>query len=207
MKLKIKFGSLFELERVKYTISKLGRYNSQRYKPKLPEGIKENTSQKRIQNQIKKEYDEKRYKEIAKEIAKDFSRIESNFSKKLNNLFDKEIPKTFFVYLTNYGVGGSYRLPNKIIFNINNKKRSEVIVHEIIHLIIEPYIKKYNVSHWEKERIVDLILNSKEFSFLKYGFWQRDYRGVEKYIDNLFNNHFFKDPESFFPKIVDIRPK
>ena len=65
-------------------------------------------------------------------------------------------------------MGGSYKLPNLVIYNINNKKGFKTIVHEIIHLLIENQIQEFKIQHWEKERIVDLILNSDEFSFLEY---------------------------------------
>ena len=35
---------------------------------------------------------------------------------------------------------------------------SLTIIHEIIHLSIQELIEKYEVEHWEKERIVDLIV-------------------------------------------------
>ena len=31
-------------------------------------------------------------------------------------------------------------------------------MHEILHLTIHSLITKYNVSHWQKERIVDLLM-------------------------------------------------
>ena len=205
MELKIEFGIDFELKRVKNTLAELDWYNSQGYKPRLPKGVSGKSSEKEIQNQIIKEFDKKKYKEVANQIALDFSTINKQLSKKLKESFNKDIPITFFVYLTNYGVGGSYNLPNIVIFNINNKKGYKTIVHEIIHLLIETWIQKYKIQHWEKERIVDLVLNSKKFSFLKYNNWQSDYNGVEKYIDNLFNSHFFKSPETFFSKVESAR--
>jgi len=44
---------------------------------------------------------------------------------------------------------------------------ARVIFHEMIHLAIEPLIKKYNVPHWRKERVVDLLYKEllPEFSF------------------------------------------
>jgi hypothetical protein len=48
-------------------------------------------------------------------------------------------------------------------------------------------------------------LNSEEFSFLEYNFWQSNYNSVEKYIDELFDSHFFNDFESFFSKIENAR--
>jgi hypothetical protein len=33
-------------------------------------------------------------------------------------------------------------------------------MHEIIHLCIEPLIKKFRIPHWQKERVVDLLFRS-----------------------------------------------
>lgn len=205
MKLKIEFGIDFEFKRVKNTLAKLDWYTSHGYKPKLPKGISGKSSEKEIRNQIIKEFDEKKYEEAADRITSDFLAIKEHLSKKLKERFNKDITTTFFVHLTNYGVGGSYNLPNIVIFNINNKKGLKTIIHEIIHLLIETWIQEYKVQHWEKERIVDLVLNSKEFSFLEYSNWQNNYNNVEKYIDDLFNSYFFKNIENFFSKIESAR--
>ncbi len=205
MNLKFIFGTDFELSRIKNTINKLDWYNSQGYKPRFPKGITNKSSEEEIKNQIKKEFKEDDYKVVANEISSNFSKISELLFNKLKEIFNKEIPKEFIVYLTNYGVGGSYKLPNMIILNINSKNSSNTIIHEIIHLIIMDKITEYKIQHWEKERIVDLILNSEEFSFLNYNSWQKDYSNVERYIDNLFNNSFFKNPEKFFSKIETTR--
>ena len=205
MNLKFVFGIDFELSRIKNTINKLDWYNSQRYNPRLPKGITNKSSEEKIKNQIKKEFKEDDYKVVANKSSSNFSKIAKPLSNKLKNIFNKEIQKEFIVYLTNYGVGGSYKLPNMIILNINSKNSSNIIIHEIIHLIIMDKIIEYKIQHWEKERIVDLILNSEEFSFLNYDSWQKDYCNVERYIDNLFNNSFFKNPEEFFSKIKTTR--
>ena len=203
--LKIEFGIDHELKRVNYTLAKLDWFESQGYKVRLPEGIIKESSVDDIQRQIVKEFDEKRYKEVADQINADFATASIQLSKTLREVFGKDIPKTFCVYLTNYGVGGSYNLPNTVIFNINNTRGYKTIIHEIIHLLIENQIKKYNVQHWEKERIVDLILNSKELSFLGYNDWQTSYGDAEQYIDQLFSSYFFKDPKNFFSKIENAR--
>lgn len=205
LELKIQFGKDLEFKRVKNTLEKMDWYNSHGYKPRLPEGIFNNSSEKEIQNQITKEFEEKNYKEAAGKLESDFSTIKDKLSKKTKEVFNTSIPETFFIYLTKYGMGGSYDLPNVVIHNISNKKGFKTIVHEIIHLLIENQIQKFNIQHWEKERIVDLILNSEKFSFLEYNYWQNNYNGVEKYIDGLFNSHFFKNREEFFSKIEKAR--
>ena len=67
--------------------------------------------------------------------------------------------------LTTYGAGASYGAQNKrIIFRMfrknifNPKFAPPLLMHELIHLLIEePIIKKYNVPQDLKERIVDII--------------------------------------------------
>lgn len=205
MELKIEFGIDFEFKRVKESIAKLSWYTSKGYIPRLPRGITKESSESEIKKQISTEFNEQEYKDRAKEIKEDFSKIAKELSFKLKKIFNKNIPEIFLVYLTNYGVGGSYVLPNTIIFNINNRQGFKTIVHEIIHLIIEPYVQEYHVSHWEKERVVDLIFNSKELDFIEDSSWQKNYKGVEKYIDDLFDGSFFKNPGEFFSKIEHVR--
>lgn len=207
IKLKFEYSKEYEFTRVKDTLASLDWYNSHGYKPRLPAGINRESSREEIVSQINKEYEAIRYSKMENEIIAAFSVYDEKFTHKLIEVFGKDIPKTFLVRLTNYGVGGSYNLPDVVIFNINMKKGIKTIVHEIIHLLIQNQIDKYKVQQWEKERIVDLILNSKEFDFLNYNEWQSDYHGAEKYIDDLFNQYFFDNRENFFSKIDGVRQK
>jgi len=205
MKLKVKNGIKFEVKRVKRSLAKLDWYLIQGYEVKLPKGITRDVSLSIIKEKIEKEYNEQDYKQITEKILFDFSIIEKQFSEKLRMIFNVKIPAIFVVYLTKYGVGGSYDLPNIIIFNINNKRGIKTIVHEIVHIIIEPWVQKYEIQNQEKERIVDLILSSDKFCFLKYDIAQTDYDHSEKYIDELFNKCFFENPEKFFLAIKNVR--
>lgn len=84
----------------------------------------------------------------------------------------------YTVRLTKYGPGGSYdHKKGHIIIKVNEKGISsyrdvtEMIIHEIIHIgIEEAIVKRYSLSHREKERIVDCFL---EFHF---------YKAFKKYI-------------------------
>lgn len=203
MKLNICFGIQFEKNRIKTTLSKLNWYKSQGYKVDMPKGIDEKSSDEKIILKVKSQFKEKDYQDYASALSKEFLLIKKGFYNALKKTFrGQKIPLVVDVYLTKYGVGGSYNLPNMIIKNITHPKPGiKTTVHEIIHLIIEPSVQKFKIDHWEKERIVDLILNSREFGFLKYDYWQYDYHGVEKYMDPFFNKHFFKDPIGFFSKI------
>ena len=46
-------------------------------------------------------------------------------------------------------------MTNKTMFEYGLLKTT---AHESIHLAIQPLVEKYNVKHWVKERVVDLIL-------------------------------------------------
>lgn len=69
------------------------------------------------------------------------------------------------IVLTLYGPGGDYNSKKGIVRLFTTPhgkfKRStgyEVLLHEIVHIgIEEAIVKKYKLSHWEKERLVDLI--------------------------------------------------
>lgn len=67
---------------------------------------------------------------------------------------------SYEVYLTKYGVGGGYELPNKIGLDIkkNFGDLIKTLVHEIIHLSIEEEILKNKVEHFNKERVVVLLM-------------------------------------------------
>ncbi len=152
---------------------------------------------------IQKEFDESEYIELSERLQKEFSEIADSLNSALVGIFGEEIPADYDIFLTKYGVGGSYGLPNNVVFNIYNKNGLKTIVH----LMIEENIRKYEIRHWEKEKIVDLILNSEKFIFLKYDKWQKGYNGAENYIDELFNKYFFESPEKFFAEIEKVREK
>lgn len=205
MELNIQFGIDFEIRRTKDTLARLDWFRSQKYLLNLPKHITEESTEQQIMDQVKKEYDEKKYKALAQKILQDFSKFEKQFSQKIKDIFKEDAPNKFIVYLTNYGVGGSYNLPNIIVLNINNLNGVKTIFHEIIHILIEPSAQKHNINHWEKERIVDLVLNSKEFEFLEYNHWQKNYNNVEKYIDNLFKKCFNRNFDGFFSQMRNAR--
>lgn len=144
-------------------------------------------------------------KDIHKELS-DNKRKYQETSEKLNRLsidtasVDKIFkPIKYDVFLTMYGTKGSYVPPGGIIVNIRNrtiKDITDTIIHEYIHLQIHKYIKKYNITHWDKERIVDLIVNK----YFKINRWQN----IKKYktdIDKLFNKYFEESLSTFFRKI------
>lgn len=148
-----------EKDRVIYTLNKLKWYREKGYSVGLPEGVNENTELGDIRSVVKNEYNEEKYKEmaesIAEEISKNLKNIPESFEQQGLKLEDE-----YNVILTLYGVGGSYSPPNNIVVNFRKKDKDSLIktiLHEVIHISIEEWIQKYGVSHWEKEKLVDLL--------------------------------------------------
>ena len=135
------------------------------YYPNLPEGINSQSSKSHIIKIVNGDYEEniESYKKIRQKIKRELKEKNKELNSFFNNL-DYSIPKKIFVYFTLYGPGGSYLPPKKIIIRFNKgflaKNLLRKIIHETIHLIIEkPVIQKYNISHREKENIVNSFFN------------------------------------------------
>ncbi|MFA8299186.1 MAG: hypothetical protein ACEPOV_03405 [Hyphomicrobiales bacterium] len=105
----------------------------------------------------------------------------------------KIFPK-YKIILTLYGPGGSYNADNGTITLFANSEGKFkqynnpacTIIHEIIHIGIEnSIIKKYDVPHTIKERIVDNIVNI-NFNYLLPGYKIQDmgYTEIDNYLKN-----------------------
>jgi len=106
------------------------------------------------------EYDDKRFEEIAVRIQSQWEMLVETWPSTVLEELGIEFQQSYVVRLTQYGVGGSYDLPNIITINILTRdidNISAIIMHEMVHLAIELLIRKYNISHWQKERLVDLV--------------------------------------------------
>lgn len=168
VKLEINFSPEYEERRIRYTLDKLQWFTDNKYRIDLPEKLQIafnnlhniSISENQIKNAVISEYNELDY-----ETQKDF--LIKNWQKVIEEA-STELAKTlltpeniYVVYLTKYGVGGSYNLPNAVIVNIKHKYGSgllRTVFHEMLHLIIHGWITKYKINHWQKERIVDLLM-------------------------------------------------
>lgn len=150
-----------ELGYVKYVLKKLSWYRENGYKPILPAGINNRSSESEILKAIKNEFGvtAKAYKELKQKVKTELRRKTAKLDAFIN-LLDYPIPHKILVFFTKYGPGGSYAPPDKITvrFNKNSsvKRITQTIVHEILHLIIEkPVIQRYKIPHWDKENLVN----------------------------------------------------
>lgn len=98
-----------------------------------------------------------KYKSIAKQLN---TKIE--LSDGFKKIADGRIK--YEIYLTKFGTYGSYKLPNKIYLNVLRNSIDETfhtLLHEMIHLKVEGEVIKKNLSHKEKEALVENL--EKEF--------------------------------------------
>lgn len=191
-----------EVERIQNTLERLDFYNKKGYSLFFPINLHVGGGDTLKENHIKEsvinEYDEAVYRKEKKYIEDNISTIHKMLQT-YSTQTSMQLQGVYEVQLTRYGVGGSYALPNKILVNIQSRtgaKLLKTLIHEIIHLSIEEWIRAYKVEHWEKERIVDLIVEKIapdinvmqnlpiETSEIDKAF-NTNYPDIEKIINNL----------------------
>jgi hypothetical protein len=191
--LEIKYSLDIDKNRVRSTYNKIQWYNKNGYKVLFPGDKKAediiSEPLDKLLDLVEKEYDEQWYSQIDRDIQNEWT--------KAMNVWDGDVVKhttlnilpRYYIELTKYGVGGSYRGDDTLIVNTSSMDATLIagtIFHEIIHLIIEPLIKKYNVKHWYKEKIVDLTFKK---IFPEYSFEQKLPEETNQ-IDLIFENNF-----------------
>lgn len=108
---------------------------------------------------LKHEYDYSKYKLYKNNLKNSWNIKERNFTERLLTFFNKSPKNKFIVEITNYGPLGFYNSwKNIITINMNNPHPISTIKHEMVHIMIEPFIKKYNINQKQKEAIVDSLL-------------------------------------------------
>lgn len=192
--LKIKYSQSLEVNRVQNTLLEYGWFLEHGYRVNLPKGIakklrlNESVTKPHIKTAVALEFNEDFYKEQAEKLKKEWAKIEKAFLINLKTL-GGSTPKFYNIYLTKYGVGGSYHLPNTVILNLDYGSRENIIytiIHEIVHLAVEKWIKKYRVSHWDKEWLVDTTMNRFLPTYKKL---QKKPKNSHKYTQ-IFNHYF-----------------
>jgi hypothetical protein len=202
MKLNILYSPELEIERITNTIKRLDWYKANGYTVQLPESLDVSDISAiafdSIKNAVSKDYDEKNYLGSKKYIENHWSNVGEELLKNIKNT-SLTLQESYDIQLTRYGVGGSYHLPNKIIINIQRMFEFgllKTIAHESLHLSIQPLIEKYNVKHWYKERVVDLLLQEfapKVNSFQKMSIdttkideiFKKEYPDIDKILSSL----------------------
>lgn len=165
--LSFEYSKALEKERIINTIKRFPWYREQGYninQMDLPEKLdKENlagVSDGDLEKAIDAEFDEKKFADSEKSLTELFPRYRDNLISFLRETKLSPIP-SISVQLTMYGSGGSYKPPHKVIVNISKYYGTGLLrnmLHEIIHLHIQYFIDEYKLGQWQKERIVDLLM-------------------------------------------------
>ncbi len=165
MKLSIEYSIDYNVERVIKTIKKMDWFDANGYKPILPKELigtdLKAFTRDEVRGMIVQEYDEEKYKAMKVLIQESGAVYIPTLASAFVNT-TLPIHEEYMVRLVEYGVGGSYGLPNTVILNIANLwgiGPIKTIIHEIIHLSIEELIIAYKIEHWQKERIVDRMFS------------------------------------------------
>ncbi len=191
--LTIKFSSEYEVERIKWTLGDLQWYEDNGYGPKFPKNLKispgANISEYQIKESVNSEYSEDDFKIQERYLLDNWHRVIDEASAELEKTSLRSVDM-YTVYLTKYGVGGSYNYPHSVVVNIKSKYEKgllRTVFHEIIHLMIHPWIIEHKVSHWQKERIVDLLTTK----FVPQISRAQEIRAnIIEPVDRIFNEHY-----------------
>ncbi len=206
--LKINFSKEAEEARIRYTLKKLGWFKERGYKINLPSGVKDivdhggTPTDEEISRVVNTEFDPVVYEEKINDLKQKWEEEKEDFLLKLATL-GLPIQTEYKISFTKYGVGGSYGLPNNIQINFdysNARDTLAITFHEMVHLTIEDLIQEFNIDHWTKERLVDLIY-AKFFPAKKR--LQRNPEKTEN-IDEIFNR-FFPDVKKIISEISKLK--
>jgi hypothetical protein len=165
MNISVSYSFDDEVSRVYEVGQNLDWYLQNGYKPLLPQGITYETiaslSKLKIIAKLTKVFREDDYAAAKHELMRHVEKHHVPFGEKLTTL-DLPVEPRYEVILTKYGVGGSYRAPKTVILNMMGKTGIgpiKTVMHEITHMVIQPLIEQYMIPHFEKERVVDLIMS------------------------------------------------
>lgn len=131
----------------------------------LPPNVGHDTSPAEIYTAIEDEWDESIYQKAEAALRAQWLDIKPQLIAGAHAV-GLSVPQTLTVALTRYGTGGMFRPPSTVIVRfVNNASRMRdgaglcaTVAHETIHILIDSYIQKYNVSHWCKESLVDALM-------------------------------------------------
>lgn len=204
--LDIRINVELEKRKIRQIWEKLPWYREHGYNPRFPKGTNlDRDTIEAILDMVDQEFDPFPYQDFTTKLQGGFDSVKESFLSSMYEVFQHNLPKILKITLTQYGTGGSYGFPDMITMNILTKSPVNILLHEIVHLFLEPYIGEYKLEQNEKERLVDLIMASGWFDLS--GEYLMQERGLKhaKTIDPLFDLYFNKSPRQFFIEYCKVR--
>lgn len=166
IRLTLLYSQESEKRRIQQTLGKLAWFKEQRYTLTFPPDfdLEKTYTEEELRQIIENDFDSKIYKKKAEEIEAEWKKVSPIFFERAS-LLGIHLEPEYQIFLTRYGVGGSYWLLNNVQLNFEYPSYRDIesvmmtLAHEMLHLKIEPWIKKCDIPHWTKERLVDLMYN------------------------------------------------
>lgn len=160
IKLVIEHSTEREVARVERLVSRIGWYEENGYAITLPDGVVAGSSESEIRAAVDREYSSSAYEAYAEKARASWEEFLPRLSE-VRETLPFQLRDDYTLALTRYGTGGSYDTASgTIVINIVTRPADRMLgtlVHEAIHMAVQPLIDTYAVSHWHKERLVDLM--------------------------------------------------
>jgi len=198
------YSKEFEVKRIQNTIKRLDWYFENGYSIdslSFPENIDIKVLRAIPEGELLKiietEYDEAKFISDVASIQQMYNEYETRLEGFIKSL-DLPVLSDIKVFLTRYGIGGSYSLPNEVIINISkffSVGLVRALLHEILHLHIQHMINQYKIGQWEKEAIVNLMFE-KAFPEI--------YKKNNSPIDTTTINKIFEENFPNIEKIISL---
>lgn len=131
----------------------------------LPQGIDASeTSQHEVAEIVSQEYDPSFYQAGFEQMQESISTIQQavDVLRQFEEAWGFKVADSYKILLTRYGSVGSYNDRSNVVYTgvtsegvvlRNNPARTPI--HEMTHLFLEQLVEQYNLSHEEKERLVN----------------------------------------------------
>lgn len=192
VKLNILYGVDHEIWYVRNVVKKTPWYLEHEYPEesiKLPNGITKDSNDEDVAKAVKSGYLDIDYAECAEKLRQEWATISEGF-KKMRGERSFRLENKYEVVLTKYGTGGNYNTKtSRVIVLINARSQggtAGIVAHEIVHMTIQHLIDKYNVRHWRKERLVDLLMEHYFPGLKKMQMLKEDISIVDQSFKDLF---------------------
>lgn len=112
------------------------------------------------ERRIEEEYDESVYQIFLKKAEAAWAEHDGKFVERLQLFFKVPSPLKFTVHITQYGPYGFYDDHGNPSVTVNRHVEEQtlrVIRHEMIHTMVEPYVRAQTLNHKQKEFIVETL--------------------------------------------------
>lgn len=108
---------------------------------------------------VEEEYDIKKYETFREKVEQAWDK-KKDFTQRLLTFFHEPLETKFVVEISNYGPLGFYSFnKHAVTINLNTRLNPiDTIMHEMTHIMVEPFVLRYHISYHQKENIVNAIL-------------------------------------------------